>query len=41
MAQTFSMTAEYGQLNGKTGNTNTTTTKQTKEGRTEPEVKKL
>jgi hypothetical protein len=41
MAQTFGMIAEYGQLNGKTGNTNTTATKQTEEGRTEPEAKKL
>jgi hypothetical protein len=35
------MTAEYGQLNGKIGSTTTTTTKQPKEDRAEPEAKKL
>jgi hypothetical protein len=41
MAQTFGMTAEYGQLNGKIGNATTTTTKQPKEDRAEPKAKKL
>jgi hypothetical protein len=41
MAQTFGMTAEYGQLNGKTGSATTTTTKQPEEDRVEPEAKKL
>jgi hypothetical protein len=41
MAHTFSMTAEYGKLNGKTGSATTTTTKQPEEDRAEPEAKKL
>jgi hypothetical protein len=41
MAQSFGMTAEYGQLNGKTGSTTTNTTKQPEEDRVEPEAKKL
>jgi hypothetical protein len=41
MGQTFGMTAEYGQLNGKTGSATTTTTKQPEEDRAEPEAKKL
>jgi hypothetical protein len=41
MAQTFGMTAEYGQLNGKIGSTTTTTTKQPEEYRVEPKAKKL
>jgi hypothetical protein len=41
MAQTFGMTAEYGQLNGKTGSATTTTTKQPKEDHAELEAKKL
>jgi hypothetical protein len=41
MAQTFGMTAEYGQLNGKTGSATTTTTKQPEEDHAEPEAKKL
>jgi hypothetical protein len=41
MTQTFGMTAEYGQLNDKTGSATTTTTKQPKENHVEPETKKL
>jgi hypothetical protein len=41
MAQTFGMAAEYGQLNGKTRSSTTTTTKQPEEDRAEPEAKKL
>jgi hypothetical protein len=41
MAQTFGMTAEYGQLNSKTESATTTTTKQPEEDCTEPEAKKL
>jgi hypothetical protein len=41
MAQTFGMTAEYGQLNGKIGSATTTTTKQLEEKYAEPDVKKL
>jgi hypothetical protein len=41
MAQTFGMTAKYGQLNGKTGSTTATTTKQLEENYAEPEAKKL
>jgi hypothetical protein len=41
MAQTFGMTAEYGQLNGKIGSATTATTKQPEEDHTEPEVNKL
>jgi hypothetical protein len=44
MAQTFSMTAEYGQLKGKTEKETTTTMRQPKENKAdsiEPEVKKL
>jgi hypothetical protein len=39
MAQTFGLTAEYGQLNGKTGSATTSTTKQPKEDHAEPETK--
>jgi hypothetical protein len=38
MEQTFGMTAEYGQLNGKTESATITTTKQPKEDRGEPEA---
>jgi hypothetical protein len=41
MAQTFGMTAEYGQLNGKIGGETITTTKRPKENHAEPETKKL
>jgi hypothetical protein len=44
MAQTFSMTAKYGQLKGKTEKETTTTMRQSEEnkaGSIEPEVKKL
>jgi hypothetical protein len=41
MAQTFGMTAEYGQLNGKTGSATATTTKQPEENNAKPEAKKL
>jgi hypothetical protein len=41
MAQTFGMTAEYGQFNGETGSTTATTTKQLEENYAEPEAKKL
>jgi hypothetical protein len=41
MAQTFGMTAKYGQLNGKTGGATTTTTNQPEENHAEPETKKL
>jgi hypothetical protein len=41
MAQTFGMTAEYGQLNGKTRSATTTTTKRPEEDHAEPETKKL
>jgi hypothetical protein len=41
MAQTFGMTAEYGQLNGKIGSATATTTKQPKENHAELETKKL
>jgi hypothetical protein len=44
MAQTFGMTAEYGQLKGQTEKETTTTTRQPKEdkvGNIEPEAKKL
>jgi hypothetical protein len=41
MAQTFGMTAEYGQLNGKTESATTNTTKQPEEDHAEPEGKKL
>jgi hypothetical protein len=41
MAQTFGMTAEYGQLNGKTGSATATTTKQPEENHAEPKTKKL
>jgi hypothetical protein len=41
MAQTFGMTIEYGKLNGKTGSTTTTITKQPEENNAEPEAKKL
>jgi hypothetical protein len=41
MAQTFGMTAVYGQLNGKIGSATTTTTKQPEEDHAEPEAKKL
>jgi hypothetical protein len=41
MAQNFGMTAEYGQLNGKTGNETTTSTEQPEENYLEPEAKKL
>jgi hypothetical protein len=41
MAQTFGMTAEYGQLNGKIGSTTITSTKQPKENHAEPKTKKL
>jgi hypothetical protein len=41
MAQTFGMTAEHGQLNGKIESATTTTTKQPKEDHTEPKAKKL
>jgi hypothetical protein len=40
MAQTFGMTAEYGQLNGKAGSANATTTKRPEENHAEPEMKK-
>jgi hypothetical protein len=41
MAPTFGMTAEYGQLNGKTGSTTATITKKLEENYAELEVKKL
>jgi hypothetical protein len=41
MAQTFGMTAEYGQLNDETEKATITTTKQPEEDRAEPEAKKL
>jgi hypothetical protein len=41
MAQTFGMTAEYGQLNGKAEKATTTTKKQPEENRVELEAKKL
>jgi hypothetical protein len=41
MAQTFGMTVEYGQLNGKIESVTTTTTKQPEEDRAEPKAKKL
>jgi hypothetical protein len=41
MAQTFGMTAEYGQLNGKTGSTTITSTKQPEENHGELKTKKL
>jgi hypothetical protein len=41
MAQTFSMTAEYGQLNGKTGSTTITSSKQPEENHADLETKKL
>jgi hypothetical protein len=41
MAQTFGMTAEYGQLNGKTGSATTTTTKRPEENHAKPEMKKV
>jgi hypothetical protein len=41
MAQTFGMTAEYGQLNVKAGSTTTTTTKRPEENHAGPEMKKL
>jgi hypothetical protein len=41
MAQTFGMTAEYGQLNEKAVKVTITTTKQPKEDHAEPEAKKL
>jgi hypothetical protein len=41
MAQTFSMTIEYGQLNCKTGSATATSTKRPEEDHAEPELKKL
>jgi hypothetical protein len=41
IAQIFGMTAEYGQLNGKTGSATAATTKQPEENYAEPEAKKL
>jgi hypothetical protein len=41
MAQTFGMTAEYGQLNGKIESATITTTRQPEEDRAEPEAKKI
>jgi hypothetical protein len=41
MVQTFGMTSEYGQLNGKIGSATATTTKQLEENYVEPEAKKL
>jgi hypothetical protein len=41
MPQTFGMTAEYGQLNGKAGSATATTTKQPEENLAEPKMKKL
>jgi hypothetical protein len=41
MAQTFGMTTEYGQLNGKTGSATTTTTKRPEENHVETETRKL
>jgi hypothetical protein len=41
MAQSFGMTAKYGQLNVKTGSATTITTKQPEEDRVELEAKKL
>jgi hypothetical protein len=41
MAQTFDMTAEYGQLNGKTQKATIATTRQPKKDNAEPEAKKL
>jgi hypothetical protein len=41
MVQTFGMTSEYGQLNGKIGMATAATTKQPEENYAEPEAKKL
>jgi hypothetical protein len=41
MAQTFGMTTEYGQLNGKTGSATATTRKQSEENYAETEAKKF
>jgi hypothetical protein len=41
MAQTFGMTAKYGQPNDKAGSVTATTTKRPKENHAEPEMKKL